>query len=108
MPRVGLLAQHAASLTGERIELRAPVGLGPSPFRSQQAALLEAVQCGVERAILDDERVVGLLVDPASHAVAMIGAVAQRLQHEDIEGALQKAEQHASLTPERFRGVYAE
>src|SRR5581483_4017827 len=68
-PERGLGAQLLPPLGGELVVLGAAVVLGQPPLRLEPAALLHAVERGVERALLDLEPVVGGFPDPGGHGV---------------------------------------
>ena len=56
----------------------------------QHAPMLEAVQRGIERALLDGERAAGDVLDAQQHAVAMLGTERQGLEDQQIERAGQQ------------------
>ena len=69
-------------LTGLRqsIKPRAPVVLGGAPVGGDPALLFEALQCGVERSLLDLKDVVGQLPDPLRDRPAV-----QRLERDGLQ-----------------------
>jgi hypothetical protein len=73
VPAVGFLAEALPSRRGEAVVLRAPVVLGRAPLGVEQALVLETVERGVERALLDEERALGDLLDPRQDGVAVQG-----------------------------------
>ena len=54
---------------GEAVELGPPVVVRRAPLGGQEAAVLEAVQRGIQRALFDEQRAAGHLLDPL-HASA--------------------------------------
>ncbi len=86
------LAQLAAALLGQLVVLGLAVVVGKAPLGLDEAALLEAVEGGIEGAVLDVEVVLGGGTDPGGDGVAVAGSPAQGLENEDIEGALEEVE----------------
>src|SRR5438046_1586256 len=61
-PPLALLPRELlAPFLRQRVEAGAPVAVGGSPFRVDEAARLEALQRRIERPVVHDEDVVGLL-----------------------------------------------
>ena len=73
---------------GKTIEARAPVVLGRAPLGGDPALPLEALQRGIERALLDLQDVVGELADPLRDRPAVQRLERDRLQDQQIDGAL--------------------
>src|ERR1700759_1177236 len=63
---------------------------GLLPLRGDEAVALQAVQGGVERAVVDDERVAGRLPDGRRDAVAVRRPEQQRFENQHVERALQQ------------------
>ena len=63
-----------APLAGQRVEARLAVVLGGAPRGVDEAAVLEPLQRRVERAVVDDQDVVGLALDRAGDALAVLRA----------------------------------
>src|SRR5688500_14899056 len=95
-PRARLGAELGAAASGEAVVLGAPVVLREPPLGLDPAALLQAVEGGVEGALLDAEGVVGRLADPARDGVAVARAPAEGLEDEDVERALEELERVGS------------
>src|SRR5262249_41814830 len=74
---------------GQPIEARAAIVPRRSPFRVDEASLLEPLQRGIERSMFDDENVVGLGLDGARDALAVLGAVQECPQNQKVERSLQ-------------------
>src|SRR5690606_20824036 len=79
-----------------RVVPRWAVVRAAAPLRDAPAALLLAVRCRVERALLDPERFVGPLLEPARDRVAVHRPPGQGSEHEHVERALQEFESHRS------------
>jgi hypothetical protein len=63
-----------------------------SPLRLDPAALLEAVEGGVEGAVEDAEGAVGAVANEAGDAVSVHAAEGEGAQDEDVERALEEIE----------------
>src|SRR5439155_985186 len=63
-----------------------------APLALHPAALLEAVEGGVERALADLEDLAGELLDPAGGGVAVGGAPGEGLEDEQVERPLEEVE----------------
>src|SRR6185437_2971607 len=100
-------AQLAAAGGGEAIEFRATVGVGDAPLGVDPAAILEAMECEVERAVLDVERVARGVLDPTGDRVPVARAPDEGLEDERVERALDEREvgRHveAACLPEMIR-----
>ena len=84
-----LADQLATAGRGQRVEARAAIVVGGPPFGGNEPALLEPLQRRIERAVLDEQHTVGLRLDGAGDALAVLRAEDQRAQDEQIERALQ-------------------
>src|SRR5256886_15904174 len=89
-PPFALLARELLPpLFRQRVEARAPVAVGGPPLRVDEAARLEALQRGIERPVIDDEDVVGLLLDDPGDPLPVLRAEDERPEDEQVERALQ-------------------
>src|ERR1041385_7051912 len=86
-PADRLLAELLPPRGGQLVELRLAIGVGDAPLLRQEPAPLQAVERGVERALLDRQHLVGALADPAADGVAVERTPAHRLEDEEVEGA---------------------
>src|SRR5262249_30051660 len=75
---------------GQGVELGPPPGLVGAPPGRDPAALLDAVQRRVERALLDAEQLARVLPDALDDAVAVERPGRERLEDEEVEGALEE------------------
>src|SRR5215469_10541142 len=74
---------------GEAVEAGAAIVLGRTPVGGDEAFLLELEQRGIERAVVDGERVAGDLLDAAGDAVSVQRAHGlQRFEHHESERTL--------------------
>jgi len=100
VPGRGLGAELRATLGRQLVELGFAVVLAAAPLALDPAALLEAVQGGVERAFTYGENVICELLDPSGDGVSVRGSPRERLEDEEVERALQEVEigraRHAS------------
>src|SRR6185436_19389781 len=76
----GLRAQSAAPRVGEPIELRLAAGVARPPLGLEESVALHAVEGGIERAILDAERIFAALAQPRRYRVAVARPERQRFQ----------------------------
>jgi hypothetical protein len=77
---------------GEAIILGLALVVRFAPFAGDQALMLQAVERGIERALLDLEAVAGDLLDAQEDAVPVKLRERQSFEDEEIEGALQEVE----------------
>ena len=87
LPASDLRAELAPAGYAELVVLGLPPRLGQPPLLLEPPLSLEAVERGIEGALLDGEGVLGGLPDPPADAVAVHGPPAQGLEDEDVEGA---------------------
>ena len=87
-PRVRLGLELLASAPRELVVLCAPIVLRHAPLGLDPAAAFEPVQRRVQRAGLDVELVARDLADPRGYSPSMQRRERQRLENEEIEGAL--------------------
>src|SRR5688500_5871032 len=92
MPDGRLVPQLRAPRARELIDLGAPVVVGDTPCRRHPALALEAMQRRVQRAFLDEQRILGGLLDPFGDRIAMLRAPAQGLEDEQLEAAAENVE----------------
>src|SRR5690348_13650696 len=89
-PTLGLRQQLFASRARQRVKLRLAVILRSAPFGSNPAALLEAQQGGIERALVKLEQVFRNLLDTLGDAIAVQRAHGMEgSQNNEVERALQ-------------------
>src|SRR5581483_353846 len=84
-PRIRLRAKALPALRRELVVARSPIVLGGPPLCAQPAASFHALECLVERTVVDAERPFGALLEPRRDGVAVRGTPAQRLEDEEIE-----------------------
>ena len=90
---------------GQLVVLRFAAGVGESPLFVEQSLALEAVQGGVERALLDDDAVRGGLANPSADRIAVTRAPADGLEDENVERAGEQVGRPGSCVhPERCEG----
>src|ERR1700722_20934441 len=75
---------------GEPIKFGAAIMLGRFPTGRDPAFRFQALQCGIERAELDIESVIGSTADGLRDSVAVQGAGGQRAENQHFEGSLQQ------------------
>src|SRR5262245_42508099 len=83
------LGQLPLALARQPVEARAPVALGPRPGRGDPAVVLEAVERRIERPFLDPKQVLPELRDPLPDRISVERPRRQRLEHQQIETAVQ-------------------
>jgi hypothetical protein len=74
----------------QRVELGPPVVFGCAVRDRDPAAFDEAVQCRIERALLDAQHFVGITLNRFRDRVAVRGSEQQRAQDEQVQRALQQ------------------
>jgi hypothetical protein len=84
------LGELAAAFGGEAVEAGFAAVFRVAPFGGEPAALFEAMERWIERALLDDENFFGDLAYPLRDAVAVDGTEGNDLEDEHVEGALQE------------------
>src|SRR5215510_1330955 len=89
-PGVGFRLELGAAFRGELVVLRTPVVVGRAPARLDPAAPLEPVERRVERSLLDLQRGAGDLMEPLGDRPAVLRLERDRLENEEVEGALRK------------------
>src|SRR5437762_5888219 len=80
LPRCGFLLELFPSGFRQRVELRASLVFGDAPLRGDPTLVLETLERGIERSLLDQQHVVGELSNPPRD-----GPPVQRLEHERLE-----------------------
>ena len=84
--------ETVASGLREAVVLGLAVVVGHSPVCLDEAAALEAVERGVERALADQEGGIGGLFDPFDDGLSVSRAPAQGFEDEEVEGASHEAD----------------
>src|SRR5689334_19906236 len=90
LPAFRLRQKLFAAAPCQRVVLRPSVVVGDSPFRGDPAALFEAQESRIKRALVELQKVGGHLLNAYGNAVAMQRPEGfESLQHDQIQGALQ-------------------
>ena len=85
------MLERARAGLGDAVVLRLAVGLGPLPGALDPALLLETDQRGIQRALVEHQRMLGHLLEPRRQPIGVLRAHRrQRAQHDQIERALEK------------------
>src|SRR5262245_10290210 len=74
----------------ELVEPGLPVVPGHAPFGFDPALVFQALERGIQRAVIDEDRVFGLVLDRAGDALTVLRAEDQRPENQQIEGALEQ------------------
>src|SRR4051812_36136243 len=82
LPARPLLAQLLTSRGCERIELRATIVLRRAPFGCEQPTILESIEGGVDRALLDRQMAARDLFNAEENSVAVLRAEGERFEDE--------------------------
>ena len=90
LPTLHLGLQLFPALGSKRIELRVAACLRGFPLRFQPAAIFEAVEGGVKRALLELKKVAGDLLNPLRNGVAMNRPQRHDLEDQHVEGSLEE------------------
>src|SRR5215469_8334472 len=91
-PILGFDFESLAAGRRERVKAGAAAKLGNAPCGLYPAAMLEAVQRGVKRALIDLQSVLRNLLDAFGDSPAVQSAGAKRAEDEKIKGALEEIE----------------
>src|SRR4029079_11442317 len=87
LPFVDFLAERTTPELCEAVVARAPVVLAGLPLALDPAAVLESLQGGIERALIDVESSVRDLLDAESDAPSVHGLEGERLEDEEVDTA---------------------
>src|SRR5690606_21119269 len=90
LPVHRLFSKTPFSRARQPIELRSTVVLRDSPLGSEQPPVLQTMQRGVQRALLDLQRATGNLFNPQQHAIAVQLPERNGLQDQDIQRSRQQ------------------
>ena len=89
-PPLAFLANELASaLARQRVEPRLAVVLRRSPVRLDELTLFQPLQRRIERPVIDDQDVVGLVLNRARDGLSVLRAEDERAQDQQVERALQ-------------------
>src|SRR5262249_10390225 len=91
-PLAGLAMQLLASRFGQLIKPRLAVVFAGTPFRCDPAASFEPLPRRIKRTVVDEQHVVGLLLDGARDPLSMLPAQDQRSQNQQIESSLEQGD----------------
>src|SRR5437867_6800739 len=89
LPGGPLGRELTASVAGNAVVLGAAVVVGGSPVRGDPATVLEPMECGVERTLIDLEHVPRELLDPLRDAPAVHRLERDGFEDEEVEGPLE-------------------
>jgi hypothetical protein len=87
LPLVDLEAERAAALPGDGVVASAAVVLGGLPVALDVAFVLEALEGGVEGALVDVEASFGKLLDAFAESPAVHGLEGEGLEDQEVDGA---------------------
>src|SRR6185369_14823859 len=87
-PLLGFVVQLLPAGRGEVIKAGTPAEFGDTPFSLDPALMLEAMQGGVERALVDPQDVLRDLLDALGDGPAVHGLVLEGAKNEQVESAL--------------------
>src|SRR5207249_5221175 len=80
LPFGDLVAERLASLAGNGVVTRAAIVLGRLPVALEVAAVIESLDCGTERALIDVEAALRDLLNPEADSPAVHVRKGQRLE----------------------------
>src|SRR5262245_21179945 len=90
-PPFSLLLERARAGLGDAVVLRLAVALGALPCALDPPLLFEANERGIQRALIEHQRMLRHLLEPRRQPVGMLRPHRrQRAQDDEIEGALQQ------------------
>jgi hypothetical protein len=73
------------------VKARFPIVVRNSPFRSDRALSFQALQGGIERAVIDQELIFRRVLNRPGDSLAVLPAEEQRAQYQQIYCALQQS-----------------
>jgi hypothetical protein len=91
-PTAGFASQLSAAGGTQTIKARFPIVGGGAPFRGDPALLFQALQGRVESAMLDQEFVLGGLLDGAGNPLTVLGTEGEGTEDEEVESTLEEGE----------------
>src|SRR5262249_61578252 len=106
-PPAGLPREVLPARAGELVVAGLAVVVGGAPRGHDPAAGLEALEGGVEGAVLDEEDVVGGLLDRARDPLAVLGPEHQGAEDEQVERALDEGQPLGVVSGRHLTGRYA-
>jgi len=89
-PFAGLFRELLAAAGGELVEARAAIVVGDAPFGAQPSRGLEALESGVERAVVDEQCALRRALNGERDPVAVMSTKRQRSQDEEVECSLKE------------------
>ena len=89
-PAAGGACELGAARARERVETGPAVVVGGPPLRVDPAPRLQALQRRIERSVLDEQHVVGGLLDGPRDALAVLRAEHERAQDQEVQRALEQ------------------
>src|SRR5215469_1700297 len=90
VPFFGFALQPALSRRGQVVVLRFPLVVRLAPLAPDPALILQAVQCRIERALLDFQPVLRNLLDTQQNSVSVQWPERDGFQDQHVERSLQK------------------
>jgi ATP dependent DNA ligase domain len=87
-PFAFLAGEFISSFSSEAVEPRFAIVVGYAPLRGNEASILKPLQRGVKRAMIDDQNVLGLLLDSAGNTLSMLWSKQQRPKDEQVQCTL--------------------
>src|SRR5206468_6592611 len=88
-PLGGLQSQLLSTGIRETVELGFSAELGRAPFGFDPPPFFHSVEGGVERALLDLNRIAGRFLEPSGDRIAVARAQAQGLEHERVQCSME-------------------
>src|ERR1700759_2442435 len=101
-PAAGFEREAAAAGSGEAVVLGLAVVLARAPVGGEPAAVLQAMERGIERALLDFEHVFGGTLNDFGDGVAMCIAGGERAQDHHVERAFEHVAREWFVTAHAF------
>jgi hypothetical protein len=92
LPGIGFRLKLLFSGVRQFVKFGSAVVVGYSPFGFNPPASFHPMECGIEGALLDTQRVTGNLLNALRDGPSMLWAESQRPEDEEIESALGKVE----------------
>src|SRR6185436_4751554 len=98
-PALRLLVERARTGLGDAVVLRLAIALGPLPRALDPTLLLEPDQRGIQRALIEEKRMLGHLLEPRRQSIRVLRPHRrQRAKDDEIQRALKKLDFLAHAT----------
>src|SRR5271170_6174955 len=92
LPALGFDLELSSTLRCQPVKLCVAARLGRTPFSDKKLFVFQAVECGVQRTLLDLQRLFGDHLDALRNRIAVNRPERHDSKNEQMKGALRKVE----------------